>query len=84
MISLSRPLQNPQKREEKYAFDVAVDSPIDGAIKDVPRRTLKVAPKGELLDLYKDAQESEFNVALDLHRWLHLLLHSLMHRSARE
>ena len=42
--------------EEKDAFDVAVDGPLDDTIKGAPESTLEGEPKDALSDLYKDAK----------------------------
>ena len=48
-----------KKCEEKNAFEVVLNGPLDGAIKGTPEG----APKVSLNDLRKDVQESAFAVA---------------------
>ena len=56
-------MQKQKKCEEKNAFEVVLDGPLDGAIKGAPEGTPEGAPKVSLGDLYKDVQESAFEVA---------------------
>ena len=52
-----------KKCEEKNAFEVVDDGPLDGAIKGAPEGTPEGAPKISFSDLHKDVQESAFEVA---------------------
>ena len=52
-------MQKQKKCEEKNAFEVVLDGPLDVAIKVAPEG----APKVSLSDLHKDLQESAFEVA---------------------
>ena len=52
-----------KKCEEKNAFEVVLDGPPDGAIKVAPEGTPEGVPKVSLNDLYKNVQESAFEVA---------------------
>ena len=52
-----------KKCEEKNAFEVVLNGPLDAAIKGAPEGTPEGAPKVSLSDLHKDVQESTFEVA---------------------
>ena len=52
-----------KKCEEKNAFEVVLDGPLNGAIKSAHEGTPEGAPKVSLSSLHKDVQESAFEVA---------------------
>ena len=56
-------MQKKKKCEEKNAFQVVLDGPLDDAIKGELEGTPDGAPKVFLSDLHKDVQESAFEVA---------------------
>ena len=52
-----------KKCEEKNAFEVVLDGPLNGAIKSAHEGTPEGAPKVSLSNLHKDVQESAFELA---------------------
>ena len=55
--------QQQKKCEEKNAFEVVLDGPLDSAIRGAPEGKPEPAPKVSLSDLHKDVQESALEVA---------------------
>ena len=76
-ISVQRAHKDAQKCEEKGALSVAVDDPLDSAIKGAAGE-----PEDVISNLHKDAQKGAFGdiiksshgVLLYQHLWLHLLI----------
>ena len=52
-----------KKCEEKNAFEVVLDGPLNVAVKGAPESTPEGTPNVSLSDLHKDVQESAFEVA---------------------
>ena len=56
-------MQKKKKREEKNAFEVVVDSPLDGAIKGAHEGIPEGAPNVSLSNFHKNDEEDVFEFA---------------------